>query len=151
MDLTPFFMNPTFDWHDGHFIRSRQFTPVVRTPPVQPCLGFTFPWTYAVNSFDQGKSIVIPSGSFSPRVRYSISNVLCFTSDETGVFGISMLCTFSQGMNTEDVNQPSGIVSENTTPLGVKDTFLVRISSSFLMLHLHLPMRYLGKPSSKLI
>lgn len=43
-------------------------------------------------------------------------------SIEDGVFEITIFSTFSQGINAEEVNKLSGIVSEKTTPFIEGDT-----------------------------
>lgn len=85
-----------------------------------------------MNSFDHGKLIVISCGSLSRSEQYSEAKVCLFDWDDNGVLtsliegGVSEIAifrTFAQGINTEEVSQHSGIVSEKTTPFGERDTF----------------------------
>ena len=69
----------------------------------------------------------------------------CVVSDRV-IFKI-----FSQGINAEDVNQLSGIVSEKTSPFEESDIFFVRMSQASLIVSRHLPIIYLGKPNSNFI
>jgi len=81
--------------------------------------------------------MVISCGSLSRSAQYSKSKVCVYNWDAIGVFSIPSIegvvseivisNTLAQGINTEEVNQLSGIVSEKTTPCKEGDTFCVRI------------------------
>ncbi len=70
-------------------------------------------------------------------MQYSKSKVCLFGLDDNGVFKIpsiegvvseiAIFRTFAQGINAEEVNQLSGIVSEKMTPPMERDTFCVLI------------------------
>lgn len=70
-------------------------------------------------------------------MQYSKSKASLFNLDDNGEFKIPSIeggvpeivifSTFAHGINTEEVNQLSGMVSEKTTPFKEGDTFCVLI------------------------
>ena len=99
--------------------------------------------------------MVISCGSLSSSLQYSNARL---GLDEDGAFRTSsndsvvsdtvILRIFSQGINAEDVNQLSGIVSEKTSPLNESDIFFVLISETSSIVSRHLPIIYCGKLNS---